>query len=61
MATLERLERFWTRVIDSFQTSNQVWRATFDIFAVADRPGAGPLARRTGSGHAGHREQITAG
>jgi AcrR family transcriptional regulator len=35
--TLERLERFWTRVIDSFQTSNQVWRATFDIFAVAQR------------------------
>ena len=35
--TLERLEQFWTRVIDSFQTSNQVWRATFDIFAVAQR------------------------
>jgi AcrR family transcriptional regulator len=35
--TLERLERFWTRVIDSFRTSNQVWLATFDIFAVAQR------------------------
>src|SRR6516165_6917410 len=36
-STLERLERFWTRVIDSFRTSNQVWLATFDIFAVAQR------------------------
>jgi len=35
--TLERLERFWTRVIDSFRTSNQVWLATFDIFTVAQR------------------------
>jgi AcrR family transcriptional regulator len=35
--TLERFERFWTRVIDSFQASSQVWRATFDIFAVAQR------------------------
>jgi AcrR family transcriptional regulator len=33
----ERLERFWTRVIDSFQTSTQVWLATFDIFTVAQR------------------------
>ena len=34
---LERFERFWTRVIDSFRTSNQVWLATFDIFTVAQR------------------------
>jgi AcrR family transcriptional regulator len=34
---LERLERFWTRVIDSFQTSSQVWLATFDIFSAAQR------------------------
>jgi AcrR family transcriptional regulator len=33
----ERFERFWTRVIDSFQTSRQVWLATFDIFTVAQR------------------------
>jgi AcrR family transcriptional regulator len=37
LSTLERLERFWTRVIDSFRTSSEVWRATFDIFAVAQR------------------------
>ncbi len=35
--TLERFERFWTRVIDSFQASSQMWRATFDIFTVAQR------------------------
>ena len=35
--TLERLERFWTAVIDSFTTSRQVWLATFDIFTVALR------------------------
>lgn len=35
--TLERFERFWDRVIDSFRTSDQVWLATFDIFAVAQR------------------------
>jgi AcrR family transcriptional regulator len=35
--TLERFEEFWTRVIDSFRTSSQVWLATFDIFAVAQR------------------------
>lgn len=33
----ERLERFWSRVIDSFRTSRPVWLATFDIFAVAQR------------------------
>jgi len=33
----ERLERLWTRVIDSFQTSREVWLATFDIFTVAQR------------------------
>jgi len=36
-STLARLERFWTRVLDSFRTSNQVWLATFDIFTVAQR------------------------
>jgi AcrR family transcriptional regulator len=35
--TLERFERFWTRVFDSFRTSRQVWLATFDIFTVAQR------------------------
>jgi len=35
--TLERFERFWGSVIDSFRTSDQVWLATFDIFAVAQR------------------------
>ena len=35
--TLERFERFWIHVIDSFRTSNQVWLATFDIFTVAQR------------------------
>jgi AcrR family transcriptional regulator len=34
---LERFERFWTRVIDSYQASSQVWLATFDIFTVAQR------------------------
>jgi AcrR family transcriptional regulator len=34
---LDRFERFWTRVIDSFQASSQVWLATFDIFTVAQR------------------------
>ncbi len=37
VTTLERFERFWARVIDSFRTSRQVWLATFDIFAVAQR------------------------
>jgi len=36
-SALERFERFWTRVIDSFRTSSQVWLATFDIFTVAQR------------------------
>jgi AcrR family transcriptional regulator len=35
--TLERFERFWTAVIDSFGTSRQMWLATFDIFTVAQR------------------------
>ena len=35
--TLERFEEFWNRIIDSFRTSSQVWLATFDIFAVAQR------------------------
>ena len=35
--TLERFERFWTAVIDSFATNRQVWLATFDIFTMAQR------------------------
>src|SRR5580700_11372908 len=35
--TLERFERFWAAVIDSFASNRQVWLATFDIFAVAQR------------------------
>jgi len=35
--TLERSERFWAAVIDSFATNRQVWLATFDIFTVAQR------------------------
>jgi AcrR family transcriptional regulator len=34
---LGRFEQFWTRVIESFQGSTQVWQATFDIFTVAQR------------------------
>jgi AcrR family transcriptional regulator len=34
---LERFERFWTQVIDSFRTNPGVWRATFDVFALAQR------------------------
>ena len=34
---LERFERSWARIIDSFRASNQVWLATFDIFTVAQR------------------------
>lgn len=36
-SALERFERFWARVIDSFQANSQVWLATFDIFTVAQR------------------------
>ena len=34
---LERFERFWAHVIESFRTNPEVWRATFDVFAVAQR------------------------
>ena len=45
-SALERFERFWTRVIDSFQASSQVWLATFDIFTVAQRaPSPADLAQ----------------
>ncbi len=37
LGALGRFEQFWTRVIDSFQASSQVWLATFDIFTVAQR------------------------
>src|ERR1700685_4147836 len=58
--TLERFERFWTAVIDSFATNRQVWLANFDIFTVAQRdpqgrpaaaPAARPRARAVGSLH----------
>ncbi len=34
---LERFERFWTRVIDSFEANRQIWAATFDVFSVGER------------------------
>ena len=34
---LERFERFWTRVIDSFRADPEVWAATFDVFSAAQR------------------------
>lgn len=37
LGALGRFEQFWTRVIESFQASTQVWQATFDIFTVAQR------------------------
>jgi AcrR family transcriptional regulator len=37
LGALGRFEQFWTRVIESFQGSTQVWQATFDIFTVAPR------------------------
>ena len=36
-AALERFERFWAHVIDSFRTNPEVWLATFDVFGVAQR------------------------
>ena len=32
---LERFERFWARVIDSFRADPEVWAATFDVFGAA--------------------------
>lgn len=32
---LERFERFWARVIDSFRANPGVWQATFEVFSVA--------------------------
>jgi len=37
LGALGRFEQFWTRVLESFQSSTQVWQATFDIFTVAQR------------------------
>ena len=37
LGALGRFEQFWTRVLESFQVSTQVWQATFDIFTVAQR------------------------
>jgi len=34
---LERFERFWAHVIDSFRANPGVWAATFDVFGVAQR------------------------
>jgi AcrR family transcriptional regulator len=34
---LERFERFWARVIDSFRADPEVWAATFDVFSAAQR------------------------
>jgi AcrR family transcriptional regulator len=34
---LARFERFWTAILDSFRTDSNVWAATFDVFAVAQR------------------------
>jgi AcrR family transcriptional regulator len=36
-ATLARFERFWSHVIDSFRANPGMWRATFEVFAVAQR------------------------
>jgi AcrR family transcriptional regulator len=36
-STLERFERFWAHVIDSFRANAGVWLATFDVFSVAQR------------------------
>jgi AcrR family transcriptional regulator len=35
--TLERFERFWAHVIDSFRANPGAWLATFDVFGVAQR------------------------
>jgi len=35
--TLERFERFWAHVIDSFRANPGVWAATFEVFGVARR------------------------
>jgi AcrR family transcriptional regulator len=32
---LERFERFWAHVIDSFRANPDVWQATFEVFSVA--------------------------
>src|SRR6202167_4778788 len=42
--TLERFERFWTAVIDSFATNRQVWLATFHLMNVAQRDAGGRTA-----------------
>lgn len=36
-SVLGRFERFWTHVIESFRTHPEMWKATFDIFTVAQR------------------------
>ena len=41
--TLERLERFWAHVIDSFRANPGAWLATFDVFGV---PSATPRSGR---------------
>src|SRR2546430_8270580 len=49
-SALERFERFWTRVIDSFQASSPVWLAPFDIFTAARRDPQGRAAVAEGPG-----------
>lgn len=34
---IERFERYWTLVLDTFTANRQVWLATFDVFAVGER------------------------
>ena len=34
-SALERFERFWTHVIDSFRANPGVWQATFEVFSAA--------------------------
>jgi AcrR family transcriptional regulator len=36
-SALERIERFWAHVIDSFRANPELWLATFDVFGVAQR------------------------
>lgn len=35
--SVERFERYWTQVIDSFTTHRPIWAATLEVFAQIDR------------------------
>ena len=37
LGTVERFERYWRRVIESFATHRQIWAATFEVFAQIER------------------------